>query len=183
MCPLFCLLARDLSAFVRLVSYQHHSHVFHCLLTQLPHPVARIVKCLAIAEVKHHKGSLRLAEVAASSRTYLVMTERYCSCPAVSQICALTVWLASTDIVFEEYSMPRVGPLVDAATLAETKLEIILVLPTAESPRKTTACGAIYFYRRRGTPPAYDLITQLSKNIKLLLYSQPLRLKSRSISW
>lgn len=183
MSPLFCLLARDFSALVRLISYQHHHHVLHCLLSQLPHPVARVVECLAVAEVKHHEGSLRLAQMAASSSTYLVITERYCSCPAVSQICALTVWLASTDMVFEEYSMPRVGPLVDGATLLETKLVMILVLPTPESPRKTTACGGIYFYRRRGIPPAYDLITQLSKYKKLSLCSQPLRLKSRSISW
>jgi hypothetical protein len=98
---------------------------------------------------------------------YLVVTERNCSCPAVSQIWAFTVCCASMGIVLEEYSMPSVGPFGGPPTTPFTKLAIMLVLPTPESPRNTTVSPLEYACRRRGIPPAFKYqISFKCQNIK-----------------
>lgn len=58
--------------------------------------------------------------MAEEKKEYLVVIDLNFYCPAVSQICTLTVWVELTLMVLVEYSRPTVGPLLVRALVPLT---------------------------------------------------------------
>lgn len=78
--------------------------------------------------------------------SYLIVTARNCSCPAVSQICTLTLRVSGSRMVFEVNYTPIVGFAANGF-LPLSYTYIMFVLPTPASPTTITALLYWYLYR------------------------------------
>lgn len=74
---------------------------------------------------------------------YFIVMERYCYCPAVSQIWAFARRFPDRGIVLDEYSTPIVG-MMFPGLLSFENIWTMLVFPTPESPTIITTSVILY---------------------------------------
>ena len=108
------LLPRNISILraIIFIPNQHDCYILDCLLLELPEPIVDRLEALATGDIEDHECAQGLLDMAEEPKVYLVVIDLNFYCPAVSQICTLTVWLELTPMVLVEYSSPTVGPLV-----------------------------------------------------------------------
>lgn len=115
------LLARDFPAqLVHLVTDQPDLHIGLCLIKDRRKPFVDVIEAPPAGDIEDHEGANCSAVVAALESIYFMVSARYCSCPDVSQICALTT-LLSISTSLEVYSRAMVGMML-VGTLSLLKL-------------------------------------------------------------